>query len=112
MRPSFNDRMKTQHNPTKIALAYAPGTSHCKLYEPGITSVNPQLSFRVGSFDPNYPKTEEAVGRYWMVHFHHAVVRDNVDPQALHELLMMIPEFRRLCAFDVPLMEEYSYWEE
>ena len=44
-----------------------------------------------------------------MVHFHHAVVRDKVDPLALHKLLLNIFEYRELCAYDVPfVMEQYE----
>jgi hypothetical protein len=46
------------------------------------------------------------VGKYWMVHFHHAVVRDKADPVALHKTLMQIPEFRDLCAYDVPFFDQ------
>ena len=108
--------MKTT-KPTRIALAYCRNSSYSTLLIPAkgqLKNFESKYGFSmcVGCCFKNYPKTRQGVGRYWMVHFHHAVVRDNVDPQALHELLMMIPEFRRLCAFDIPLMEEYSYWEE
>ena len=43
-----------------------------------------------------------------MIHFHHAVVRDKVDPLALHKTLMAIPEFRSFCAYDIPFMDRYE----
>jgi hypothetical protein len=61
---------------------------------------------RVGCFDPKYPKTKEGVGRFWMVHFHHAVVRDGVDALALHKKLLDILEYRDLCSYDVPFVTE------
>lgn len=98
--------MKTKYKPTRVALAYAPRSERCQLYTPGYTSPQDDLLMRVGCFDPNYPKTKEGVGRFWMVHFHHAVVRDGVDARALHKKLVMISEYRDMCAYDVPFVTE------
>ena len=100
--------MKTKYKPTQVALAYAAKSASCQLYTPGYFSPMDSLTMRVGCFDPKYPKTKEGVGRFWMVHFHHAVVRDKVDPTALHKILMQIPEFGDLCAYDVPYFEQYE----
>lgn len=107
--------MKTKYKPTQVALAYAVGSSSCQLFTPegfGLTPRYPkpprELQMRVGCFFSEYPKTKEGVGRYWMVHFHHAVVRDKADPVALHKTLMQIPEFRDLCAYDVPFFSQYD----
>jgi len=98
--------MKTKYKRTQVALAYAPRSAKCHLYTPGYTGVPDGLSMRVGCFDPRYPKTKEGVGRFWMVHFHHAVIRDKVDPITLHKLLLSIFEYRELCAYDVPFVTE------
>ena len=102
--------MKTM-KPTKIALAYCPRTSHSTLYVPGsgqLKNFEEEYGFAmcVGCCSKEYPKTRQGVGRYWMVHFHHAVVRDEADPIALHKTLMQIPEFRDLCAHDVPFFDQ------
>jgi len=47
-------------------------------------------------------------GLFWMVAFHHAVIRDKVDPQSLHKTLMQIAEFRNHCAYDIPFMDKYE----
>ena len=105
--------MKRKKAVTKVALAYVYGTGFCKLYKPGdgtlrLFQQKHGFAMTVGSFDPNYPDKFEDVGRFWMIHFHHAVVRDKVDPLALHKTLMAIPEFRRFCAYDIPLMDRYE----
>jgi len=102
--------MKTT-KPTRIALAYCPNSSHSTLYVPNsgqLPSFEEEYGFAmcVGCCFKGYPKTRQGVGRYWMVHFHHAVVRDNADPIALHKTLMQIPEFRDLCAHDVPFFDQ------
>jgi hypothetical protein len=47
-------------------------------------------------------------GLFWMVAFHHAVIRDKVDAQSFHKTMMQIPEFRNHCACDIPFMEKYE----
>ena len=98
--------MKTKYKPTQVALAYAPRSARCHLYTPNYTGVPDGLPMRVGCFDPKYPKTKEGVGRFWMVHFHHAVVRDGVDALTLHKKLLDILEYRDLCSYDVPFVTE------
>ena len=97
---------------TKTNLAYKPGTSACMLYSPGDGSLRIfdrmfGHAWTVGSCcHKSYKKMGAAL--YWFVHFHHAVVRDKVDPHALNEVLMEIPEFRRHCAEDIPCMNKYE----
>ena len=98
---------------TKISLAYVAETNFCRLFEPGdgtLRKFERQCGYAmtVGSCQGNYPDNRDDVGRFWMIHFHHAVVRDKVDPHALHKTLMAIPEFRRFCAYDIPLMDRYE----
>jgi hypothetical protein len=97
--------------PTRIALAYCRNSSYSTLFIPAkgqLKSFESKYGFSmcVGCCFKNYPKTRQGVGRYWMVHFHHAVVRDKADPIALHKTLMQIPEFRDLCAHDVPFFDQ------
>jgi hypothetical protein len=101
--------MKTM-KPTRIALAYCRNSSYSTLFIPAkgqLKNFESKYGFSmcVGCCFKNYPKTRQGVGRYWMVHFHHAVVRDKADPVALHKTLMQIPEFRDLCAHDVPFFD-------
>ena len=98
---------------TKISLAYVFGTKFCRLFHPGDGTLHAfehqcGYAMTVGSCGSNYPDNGDDVGRFWMVHFHHAVVRDKVDPLALHKTLMAIPEFRRFCAYDIPFMDRYE----
>lgn len=55
-----------------------------------------------------YPKLANESGHYWMTHFHHAVVRDKADPIELHKTLSAIPEYRNLCAGDIPFLSQYE----
>jgi hypothetical protein len=100
--------------PTRIALAYFRNSGHSTLYVAGSGELDSfekkyrkeyGLAMCAGCHLEEYPKTRQGVGRYWMVHFHHAVVRDKADPVALHKTLMQIPEFRALCAYDVPFFD-------
>ena len=105
-------RMKTT-KPTRIALAYCRNSSYSTLFIPAkgqLKNFESKYGFSmcVGCCFKNYPKTRQGVGRYWMVHFHHAVVRDKADPVALHKTLMQIPEFRDLCAHDVPFFDRWN----
>ena len=96
---------------TKISLAYMPNSNLAVLFTPdnGLDKFQRQhgFSFTVGSCESRYPKNAKDVGLFWMVHFHHAVVRDGVNAQALHKVLLEIPEYRDLCAIDVPGMSKY-----
>jgi hypothetical protein len=106
--------MKTIKKPTKISLAYCPNSANAILFEPGdglLQGFEHQHGFTmtVGGHDfDKYPKTKERVGCYWMIHFHHAVIRDGVDPMALHKVLCDIPEYRNLCAGDIPGLKKYA----
>ena len=98
---------------TKISLAYVAGTNFCRLFHPGDGTLHDferqcGYAMTVGSCASNYPDNRDDVGRFWMIHYHHAVVRDKVDPHALHKTLMAIPEFRGFCAYDIPFMDRYE----
>jgi hypothetical protein len=122
LRNSFNDgitqnkkgtQMKTMKQPTRISLAYCPNSSNAILFKPGDFAVEEferkhGFAMTVGSCFRKYPDTKEGVGYYWMIHFHHAVVRYGVDPKALHQVLCQIPEYRNLCAGDIPDLDEYA----
>ena len=98
---------------TRAALAYVRNSNHVALFRLGtqdLVQFQDKYGFpmTVGCFCKEYPKTREGVGRFWMVHFHHAVVRDGVDAMALHNVLLDIPEFRDMCAYDIPGMDKYD----
>ena len=104
--------MKTM-KPTRIALAYCRNSNYSTLLIPAkgqLKNFESKYGFSmcVGCCFKNYPKTRQGVGRYWMVHFHHAVVRDKADPIALHKTLMQISEFRDLCSHDVPFFDQWN----
>ena len=61
-----------------------------------------------GGCGARYPNLANKSGHYWMIHFHHAVVRDGADPIELHKTLSAIPEYRNLCAGDIPFLEQYG----
>ena len=94
-----------------ICLAYVYGTKHSCLFVPGDGLLNAfQKKHGFAMAWPSDPKKIEAMGAglFWMVAFHHAVIRDKVDAQSLHKTMMQIPEFRNHCAYDIPLMEKYE----
>ena len=105
--------MKTLNKGTRISLAYRPNSSNAILFKPGdfrveIFDRKYGYSMTVGSCMDNYPKDPKMIGHFWMIHFHHAVVRDGVDPRALHNVLCEIPEYRDLCAGDIPGLTKYA----
>ena len=108
---------KTKRTPTKISLAYCPNSNHAILFSPGNGAINKfekQFGhcFAIGSCADRYPKNAKDIGLFWMVHFHHAVVRDGVDAKTLHKVLLEIPEYRDLCADDVPGISKYFEEDE
>lgn len=110
-----NKQNKKTRSATRISLAYCPNSNHSTLYSPGTGQLDyfeklNGFAMTVGSVFRDYPSTPKEVGFYWMIHFHHAVVRDGVCAKSLHKTLCEIPEFRDLCADDVP--EIYKYFEE
>jgi len=95
----------------KICLAYVYGTKHSCLFEAGdglLSAFEKKHGFAM--VWPSEPKKMQAMGAglFWMVAFHHAVIRDKVDAQSLHKTMMQIPEFRNHCAYDIPFMEKYE----
>jgi len=106
--------MKTIKPITKISLVYCPNSDKAMLFTPGTHELEGFLNkyghriMTVGSCHSRYPKDRKGVGCFWMIHFHHAVVRDGVDPIALHKTLAQIPEYRHLCAGDIPYLSKYA----
>lgn len=99
--------------PTRIALAYCSNSAYATLYKPGSGQLQTferkyGFAMTIGCVHFNYPKTKKEIGIYWIIHFHHAVIRDKVDPMALHKVLLQIPEYRNLCAGDIPFLGQYS----
>jgi uncharacterized protein (DUF2236 family) len=82
----------------KSSLAYIPGTAHCHLFNPGDESVNEfeqryGCAKSIGSVYKEYPTDRLEIAGYWFVAFHRLVIRDLVDPVALHQALLQIPAF-------------------
>lgn len=97
---------------TKNYLAYVANTPHCMLFKPGDGSLQEFEKkhghpMAVGTWEDQKVQAMGA-GLFWFVHFHHAVVRDGVDPVALNKTMLQIPEFRRHCCHDVPGMDKYK----
>jgi len=105
---------------TKVTLAYRRSSPHSVLlrhHEEGwycdVELKNFEYSHGYAStvgacMNGSYPKLADESGHYWMTHFHHAVVRDKVDPIELHKTLSAIPEYRNLCAGDIPFLNQYE----
>lgn len=95
-----------------LSLAYVRGTNHSCIFTPGDGSLDAfehkhGFAMTVCSSETEKIKAMGA-GLFWMVAFHHAVIRDKVDAQGLHKTMMQIPEFRNHCAYDIPLIEKYE----
>jgi hypothetical protein len=94
-----------------VSLAYVRGTNRSCLFLPGdgfLDAFEKRHGFAmVWQGDPKKIQAMGA-GLFWMVAFHHAVIRDKVDPQSLHKTLMQIAEFRNHCAYDIPFMDKYE----
>jgi len=95
-----------------VSLAYVRGTSHSCLFTPGDGALDAfenehGFAMTVCSSEVERIKAMGA-GLFWMVAFHHAVIRDNVDPESLHTTMMQIQDFRNHCAYDIPLMQNYE----
>ena len=95
-----------------MSLAYVYGTNHSCVFTPGdgsLDSFEHEHGFAMTVFSSETEKIKAmGAGLFWMVAFHHAVIRDKVDAQSLHKTMMQIPEFRNHCALDIPLMEKYE----
>ena len=86
---------------SKSSLGYIPGTGHCHLFNPGDKSIDdfetrhgPAMT--IGSVCSAYPKNRIGIAGYWIVAFHRLVVRDRVDPHALHKALLQIPAYQKI----------------
>jgi hypothetical protein len=105
---------------TKVTLAYRHGSPHSVLIyhqEEGCYCDATLKDFEskygyahtIGAcMNDSYPIYADKSGHYWMTNFHHAVVRDKVDPIELHKTLSAIPEYRNLCAGDIPFLNQYE----
>jgi hypothetical protein len=106
---------------TKVTLAYRANSPHSVLiYSQGDFRYSQELLKEFehrhgyamvvgfGGCDPSYPSLADQSGYYWMIHFHHAVVRDKADPIELHKTLSAIPEYRNLCSGDIPFLNQYE----
>jgi len=106
---------------TKVTLAYRRSSPHSVLiYSQGSYRYSQELLKEFedrhgyamvvgfGGCGSSYPKLADESGHYWMTHFHHAVVRDKADPIELHKTLSAIPEYRNLCAGDIPFLNQYE----
>ena len=92
---------KQKTKPTRISLAYCPNSNQAILFNPGDEAIQKfqnmfGLIYSVGSCDRRYPGSRKNIGIFWLVHFIRATLWHGVHPQALHKVLLKIPEYKKL----------------